>query len=79
LTHRLTTTLATLIGSAAQAQEYEPVAEAIEAATDGYTADRKADLYALIQDSVNKDMSFNELQDAVDKALRSNDRRFHLG
>lgn len=77
MTHRLTTTLATLLHKA-DLTDYETTAQAIEEVTDGYSDDRKADLYALIQDSVNKAMAFHELRDAVDKALRSNDRRFHL-
>lgn len=74
LTHAFATTL-----HRADLTDYEPTADAIEALTAGYTDDRKADLYALIQESVNRDMSFVELSDALDGCLRKNDLRFHLG
>lgn len=77
MTHRLTTAFATTLHRA-DLRDYEPTADAIESLTEGYTDERKADLYALIQDSVNKDMSFVELSDAIDGCLKKNDLRFHL-
>ena len=78
MTHPLTHAFATTLHRA-DLKDYEPTADAIEALTEGYTDERKADLYALIQESVNKDMSFEELCTALDGCLRKNDRKFHLG
>jgi hypothetical protein len=76
MTHQLTHTLSTLIFRADRHDSYEPVAAAIEETTDGWTDERRADLYALIQESVNKTMSFVELSDSIDHALLNNERRY---
>jgi hypothetical protein len=76
MTHRLTHTLATTLAGAKDVEEYDGVAAAIEALTEDFGDERKADLYALIHESVNRDMSFVELSGAVDAALQKNERRF---
>lgn len=76
--HPLTTAFATVLHRADRS-DYEPTADAIEALTESYTDEQKADLYALIQEAVNKDMSFVELSDALDVCLTKNSEHFHVG
>lgn len=78
MSHVLTHAFATTLYRADRAA-YEPTAEAIEALTEDFTDERKADLYALIQESVNKTMSFVELSDALDRCLTKNEEHFKRG
>lgn len=78
MNHPLTHAFATQLHRA-DLRDYEPTAEAIEALTEGYTDERKADLYALIQESVNADMSFVELSGTLDRCLTKNELHFLRG
>lgn len=78
LTHAFATTLLQAKGAVC-VEDYEPVADAIAALTEGFSDERKADLYALIHEAVNRDMAFVELTDALDGALTKNEEHFARG
>lgn len=77
MTHPNTTALATMLAKAPE--DYETTAAAIEDLFEDYTDEQKADLYALLQEAVNRDMAFVELSDAVDTCLRKNEERYFVG
>jgi hypothetical protein len=68
-------TLATLLHKA-DLTDYEVTADALETLYAGWTDERKADLYALLQDSVRPDMAFADLELMCAAALAANARRF---
>jgi hypothetical protein len=76
MTHPLALSFATLLHRA-DLQAYEPTAEAINGLTTGFSDERKADLYALIQEAVNKDMAFVELTNTLDRCLTKNEAHFY--
>jgi hypothetical protein len=56
--------------------DYDNTAIALEALFRDYTDEQKADLYALLQEAVNRDMSFVELTDCCAECLRKNEGHF---
>jgi hypothetical protein len=75
--HSKTHTLAVLI--AAQPDDYELTARAIEALFADYTDERKADLYALVQEAANRDMQLKDLIPVIDLCLMKNEQHFTRG
>lgn len=78
--HPLTTTL-TLLLAAAQAKPHEfeyRVSEVIEQLVDiaGWSDERKADLYALLVESVNSDDKLHVIDKKVEQALAKNEEHF---
>jgi hypothetical protein len=72
--HRFTHTLAVLI--AAQPDDYELTARAIEAMFSRWPDERKADLYALVQEATNRDMQLKDLIPVIDACLMKNEQHF---
>lgn len=80
MTHPCTHVLALLLSPSADRQDdYEVVAGAIEALFSDYPDERKADLYALIADTVKMDMTFEARVAACNVALTSNEARWCHG
>jgi hypothetical protein len=57
-------------------EDIERTAMAIEDITLGMPGEQKADLYALLREAINRDMSFVEVADATEAALKINKERF---
>lgn len=77
--HRFTHALALLIQGGNEAkveQDYEPIADAIEATLLGYPDEQKADLYALLAEAVKPGMGFTELTCTVSMCLITNELAF---
>lgn len=80
--HRYTHGLALLIygGNAAKVeQDYEPIADAIEIWLAGYHDAQKADLYAILAETITPGMPLKELTEVVSSALYMNERAFTHG
>lgn len=80
--HRFTHALALMLhegNDAKSDQDYEPIADAIEVTLRGYPDEQKADLYALLADSITPNMPFKALTEAVSSALYLNERSFIRG
>ncbi len=80
--HRFTHALALLIHGGNDAkveQDYEPIADAIDATMKGYPDEQKADLYALLAETVTPGMPFGLLCVVVDAALTNNEKEFLRG
>lgn len=75
LTHAFATSLITA-KAAACIEDYEPVADAISTLMGSMPDEQKADLYALVQESVRHDMPFAELTTVLDGCLRKNEAHF---
>lgn len=75
LTHAFATSLITA-KAAACIEDYEPVADAISTIMGSMSDEQKADLYALVQESVRQDMPFDKLTQALDRCLRKNEEHF---
>jgi len=74
MTHPRTHTLSVLLADAPE--DMDTTCDAISTLFRDYTDEQKADLYALLQESVNATMSFVELSDSVDFCLLSNEAHF---
>lgn len=61
---------------AGKPMDYEDTADAIEGLFTHFGDERKADLYALLQDTVRPGMAFGELEQACARALFLNTQRF---
>ena len=77
--HRLTHAFALALTAASDPAVHDVVAGAIEDITRGYPDEQKADLYALIAESVRPGMTFENVCRALDAALTSNERHFTRG
>lgn len=77
--HRLTHAFALALSRASDPAEHDVVAAGIDDITRGYPDEQKADLYALIAESVRPGMPFAALCEALDKALTNNERTFIRG
>lgn len=74
--HRLAYALAVSLHKVDFRNDYESSAEVIEQLMVDYSDEQKADLYALLQDTVTPGCGFSALVDTVNRALHKNDMAF---
>ncbi len=77
MSHPRTLPLSVMLADAPE--DMDTTCDAIQALFSDYTDEKKADLYALLHEAVNRDMSFVELSDEVDFCLTANEMYFRRG